>query len=552
MQLEMALGQVFRVGAPLAFGKLDRRWRGVGLAMGLIAFGIVTYYMAILAWGNVYLVQSFFAEIPWDISNANGTEAISIPSDHFFNEVLKLSADPLETEIIASTVFAGAFVMWAVVFLILWKGADFISKAVWVTVLLPVLMLFILLGVGASLEGSSDGVYQYIGRWDVSALSNGEMWSDAFGQIFFSLSLSTGVMTAYASMNPKNQDIVKDAAIVSVLNCVFSFIAGFAVFTIIGYMAQESGLGFGEELTSKLSGVSLAFVAYPSALTLIGDGGIVSNLLCILFFSTFFMLGVDSAFSLTEAVVMSWRESKLFCDYSRLEMTMLVCFVSGMWTIMYTSDIGLYMLDCIDDYIGGMGLLFVGYMEALLAGWVYKRAVIVEKVGSAAMICHEVGYVGGTMLFTLLCMCLPHIDPSMGQGTVIGISVGCGLAVLVIGEGTAYALAGRQSSTPGYDLWIHQTDLLRAVLNETITQDKPQNWSLTKGWGMLIKFVISPLLAFLLVQRIENRWAAGGYLDYPAIYQATGAMAVITLFLLIAGGWVFPQWYTVPTKETLK
>merc|ERR1719468_239223 len=122
-----------------------------------------------------------------------------------------------------------------------------------------------------------------------------------------------------------------------------------------------------------------------------------------------------------------------------------------------------------------MGLLFVGYMEALLAGWVYKRAVIVEKVGSAAMICHEVGYVGGTMLFTLLCMCLPHIDPSMGQGNVIGISVGCGLAVLVIGEGMAYALAGRQSSTPGYDLWIHQTDLLREVLNETITQDKPQN-----------------------------------------------------------------------------
>ena len=61
---------------------------------------------------------------------------------------------------------------------------------------LPIILMFIFLGKGLSLDGSEDGVEAYIGEWDVSILrEDGEVWSKAVSQIFFSLSVTFGIMT---------------------------------------------------------------------------------------------------------------------------------------------------------------------------------------------------------------------------------------------------------------------------------------------------------------------------------------------------------------------
>jgi NSS family neurotransmitter:Na+ symporter len=62
------------------------------------------------------------------------------------------------------------------------------------------------------------------------------MWSEACAQIFFTLSICIGVMVSYASYNPVDAPIISNGFAVSLCNSGFSFFAGFAVFSTIGYL----------------------------------------------------------------------------------------------------------------------------------------------------------------------------------------------------------------------------------------------------------------------------------------------------------------------------
>ena len=68
-------------------------------------------------------------------------------------------------------------------------------------------------------------------------------------------------MTSYGSYNPVNKPIILDSVIISVSNCSFSFIAGFAVWTVVGYLAK-----LGQLDESNTAGISLAFFTYPTAI----------------------------------------------------------------------------------------------------------------------------------------------------------------------------------------------------------------------------------------------------------------------------------------------
>ena len=71
--------------------------------------------------------------------------------------------------------------------------------------MLSQVLLFILFCYNISLPGAGHGVKAYIGTWEFDALRDSSIWTDAAGQIFFTLSVSMGIMTAYGSyLNPKS------------------------------------------------------------------------------------------------------------------------------------------------------------------------------------------------------------------------------------------------------------------------------------------------------------------------------------------------------------
>ena len=50
-------------------------------------------------------------------------------------------------------------------------------------------------------------------------LNNGVAWSDAAGQIFFTLGACLGIMSAYGSYAPSTADVYTDNAIICYINC---------------------------------------------------------------------------------------------------------------------------------------------------------------------------------------------------------------------------------------------------------------------------------------------------------------------------------------------
>jgi len=550
MQLEMAMGQVFRRAVTQSFGRLHPRFRGIGLAAGMVSFGVVCYYNAILAWGNVMFVKSFYSEMPWDVSNVEGTEVLSKPVDHFVNKVLMFPpSDDHFPRVIPAGLYAGAVFMWASIWLILIKGQDFISKAVWVTVLAPVVMLFVLIIQGATLPGAKEGVKAYIGRWDLSQLSDGNMWVDAFGQIFFSLGTGFGVMPAYASLNPRNSNIIKDAFIVSACNCLFSFLAGFAVFTIIGFFSHETGISI-DDLRDEgvLAGGSLAFITYPAGLSMLSGAG--GNAMCVIFFIVFYFLGLDSAFSLVEAAVLNMREVAVFARYSRAVLTSAVCAVGFVLTGPYLLDVGSAIVDVVDAYLASLGLLFVGFLECLVAGWVYKKHDSYHQTGTLAGIIFDVGSWVGFFFFTVLSLTLA--DTGMESGPVIGTSIGVGLIIILGSWVTALLLAKSKlgnANDAAYYLFLHGPDCLKNTINGVITDGAPNNWTINRIWIINLKFVMTPLLFFLLVLRCDTYAESGGPYSssYPYTYlQVLGLLSFVVVFILFAVGFFFPELYADP------
>lgn len=115
---------------------------------------------------------------------------------------------------------------------------------------------------GLMLPGSADGVAKYLGGEPNVSIDYSALWSDAAGQIFFSIGVCMGVMTSYGSYNPVKKPIITDNFIIAISTCLFSFVAGFAVWSVVGYLESINSLA-----RSHTSSVGLAFIAYPTAIT---------------------------------------------------------------------------------------------------------------------------------------------------------------------------------------------------------------------------------------------------------------------------------------------
>ncbi len=348
--LEYAVGQYFQGSSPGALGKVKKPFAMIGWwALGVGAT-ISFYYAVIMGWSWDYLVFSFTQ--PW----AGGSENAAA----FFAHVLRRTSGPGEIGVISWPVLIGLAATWVCIYWIIKKGVLRVGKVVMLTVPLPALLTLLILIRGVTLPGAMEGLKWYLTP-DFSALLSGKTWLQAYAQVFFSLSLGFGILTAYASYLPKRSDISNNAFITSFADAGFAFFAGFSVFSILGYLAQAQGVPIAEVVEG---GPGLAFVVYPTAISLMPG----APLIAAAFFLTLLTLGIDSAFSIVEGVVAGLRDK---WNISQNAAAGGFCLFGFMVGLLFATGAGLYWLDIVDHWMNNYGLVVIGFLECIAIGWFY-------------------------------------------------------------------------------------------------------------------------------------------------------------------------------------
>ncbi|GFN75092.1 sodium- and chloride-dependent taurine transporter-like [Plakobranchus ocellatus] len=130
---------------------------------------------------------------------------------------------------------------WIVVYFCICKGIKSSGKVMYVTATSPYIFMFILLVRGVTLEGSSLGLDYYLNpKWE--RLGDAQVWVDAGTQIFFSYSIGLGTLTALGSYNKFHHNCFRDSLIFAAVNSMTSVLAGFVIFSVLGFMAHSQGV----------------------------------------------------------------------------------------------------------------------------------------------------------------------------------------------------------------------------------------------------------------------------------------------------------------------
>ncbi|XP_055937193.1 sodium-dependent dopamine transporter-like [Argiope bruennichi] len=394
--MELALGQYNRKGAITCWGRIVPLFKGIGYAVVLIAFYVDFYYNVIIAWSLYFFVASFNSVLPWTTCNnpwntpncrqmtslvdlLNKTNEIVIsdtdeniqqartsPAEEYFNRaVLELQN--------SSGIDDLGHIKWemclclAAVYLIcyfsLWKGISTSGKVVWFTALFPYVVLLVLLVRGCTLPGAAEGIKFYLTP-DFSALADANVWVDAATQVFFSLGPGFGVLLAFASYNKFHNNVYRDALLTSAVNSATSFLSGFVIFSVLGYMAHQAHVEVKDVATE---GPGLVFIVYPEAIATMPG----SSFWSIMFFLMLLTLGLDSSFGGSEAIITAVSDEYPLLKRHR------EWFVAALFAFYFLIGLpsctqgGAYVVQLLDRYAAGYSILFAVFFEAIAVSWIY-------------------------------------------------------------------------------------------------------------------------------------------------------------------------------------
>jgi NSS family neurotransmitter:Na+ symporter len=373
--LEFGVGHYMKASAPLSFFRIDHRFQWLGWwAVSFTMFGILIYYCVVIAWCLNFIVFSLYE--PW---TGPGADAF------FFADFLGAKAadgstfGPFDLTAPRWQILFALAAVWVINGAVVGRGLQRGVEPV-IKVFMP--LLVVLMGVlvvwSLFLEGAGQGLSWYL-EPDWSKLTEWSVWVAAVTQIFFTLSLGFGIMIAYASYLPERSNITRNALITAFADSGFAVFAGLAVFATLGYMAHVQDAPVGEVVQS---GIGLAFIAYPEAISALP---FAPKLFGFLFFLALGIAGLSSSISIIQSFSSALSDKY---DLNRAKLVGTLCTVGFLLGTVFTTGAGLAWVDLLDHFLTSYGLTVVALLEALIVGWVFGGERLgghIEAVGGFSM-----------------------------------------------------------------------------------------------------------------------------------------------------------------------
>lgn len=205
------------------------------------------------------------------------------------------------------------------------------------------------------------------------SLGNGQMWLEAAGQIFFSLSVGFGVIITYASYLRRKDDVILSGTS-SASGNIFAEVALGGMITI-----PAAFIFLGPSLTVG-STFELGFVTLPVVFEYMPLGSVFG----FLWFFLLFLAAVTSSLSMLQPAIAFFEEG---LGVDRKASVTLLGFITmiGALFIAYFSE-SLMALDNMDFWIGTFSIFVLATIQVILAGWVFGADRIVEEARKGSLI----------------------------------------------------------------------------------------------------------------------------------------------------------------------
>ncbi|XP_067651054.1 sodium- and chloride-dependent glycine transporter 2-like [Haliotis asinina] len=398
--LEASIGQ-FTSRSALHVWSICPLLKGIGITQVVASFTSVLPYNLIIAWSIYYLYQSFWPVLPWTTcgnwwntplcitklsSNISTTDAYLSNSaeDHRLlnsvwrkpNVTLTASEEFWQYNTLRVSSGIGNFgtvqvhlvvcilISWFLAFLCMMKGVKSVGKVVYVTALLPYVLLTALLVKSCMMPGAGEGILYFL-RPDFSRLGNAQVWLEALLQGFYSMSTTYGGLITMSSYNNFNNNCFRDVMLLTAIGEASSIFCGLVVFSTLGFMAHQAQIHISEVVSS---GSGLGFIIYPEAIAQLP----FSQMWAVLFFIMLLTIGIDSVFGILETVIAAIIETyPKVLQHRRVYVTAGVCLLNFAISIPYATQGGVYLFQLLDWYASSFNVLIVGCLECVAINWIY-------------------------------------------------------------------------------------------------------------------------------------------------------------------------------------
>lgn len=393
---DLAIGRRTKHNSLKAYGSIKKKWNFLGILTFTVPLIIMTYYSVIGSWVLKYAVD-YLSGMSYALTNDN----------YFFNFITDM-----QKPVIYNLIFL--FITFIIVFKGIQNGVERFAK-----IFMPGLILLI---VGLAIYTQSlsfettdgftrtaaQGLALYLTP-DFTGMSISrflEILVDAMSQIFFSLSVSMGIMITFGSYVKDDVDLCKAVSRIQIFDTAVALLAGAIIIPAIYVFSGESALN---------SGPGLMFISLPKIFFSMGTSG---KFIGPIFFIMVIFATLTSCVSILETIVANFTE---ITNFSRKSITITAVIVYAVLSTIICLGYNVFyvnialpngsaaqLLDLM-DYISNCCLMpFIALLSGIFIGWVIEPSYINEemkkggiKYRGSQMYSFTVKYVAPVIMFVL-------------------------------------------------------------------------------------------------------------------------------------------------------
>ena len=364
---DIAIGRRTQKSAIGAYTQMRPRWKFLGILTFLVPVLIMTYYAVIGGWIQICVVY------------ITG-QAQAAAADDYFTAFITSSTSP----VIFALLFMGvtAFIVYNGVE----KGIEKVSK--WMMPVLLVLVVVIAVysltishtDASGQLRTGLQGFLYYLTP-DLEGLTVQrflQILLDAMSQLFFSLSVSMGIMITYGSYVKPEVNLNKAINQIEIFDTGVAFLAGAMIIPAVYVFSGTEGMG---------AGPSLMFISLPKVFSAMGKAG---TFVGILFFVTAIFATLSSCISVLESITANCMEI-FHTSRKKTVLVLSVIYLAAsavsfkdtafsMWEVEASERSVGQLLDIMDYISNSVMMPFIALLSTILIGWIVTPDYVISEM----------------------------------------------------------------------------------------------------------------------------------------------------------------------------